>query len=90
MEYFLIIAFVCIAVMIPVYLFGKILFAGCTFLANLGLMDASLIPANAEQLLDVVGIDGAVAGLIITILVICILSSKGIIDLSTIFIRKEK
>ena len=88
MEFLLMITFVCVVVMIVVFLFEKIIFVGCTFLANLGLMDASLIPANAEQVLDVVGIDGVIAGPIVTILVIYVLSRSGIIDLSTIFIRK--
>lgn len=73
-----------------IYFIQKILFIGCTFMANLGLIDAGLMPADAIDLLDIVGISGVIAGPIVTILVIYVLSRSGIIDLSTIFIRKEK
>lgn len=90
MEFLLIIAFLVFVLQIFVYFVYGILYAGFIFLANLGLMDASLIPSDAGQLLDVVGVDGVIAGPIVTILVIYVLSRSGIIDLSTIFFRKEK
>lgn len=90
MELILIIAFLVLLVQIFVFFVYAISTAGFTFLANLGLMDASLIPANIPELIDVVGFDGVIAGPIVTILVIYVLSRSGIIDLSTIFFRKEK
>ena len=87
--------FFIVLVMLPLYgvcmiyytFIQKILSAGCTFVANLGLIDPSLIP-DAEQLSDIAG--NSIIVPIILLVLIFILSIFHIIDMSSIIFGKEK
>lgn len=65
----------------------KILFAGYTFVANLGLIDVSLIP-DTDQLSDIA--ENSIIVPIILLVLIFILSTFHIIDMSSIIFGREK
>ena len=87
--------FILMIVLVPLYLvcmvylefIKKILFAGYTFVANLGLIDVSLIP-DTKQLSTIA--EHSLVVLIILLLLIFILSSFNIIDMSPIIFGKKK
>ena len=65
----------------------KVLYVGYTFIANLGLIDASLIP-DTDQLSDIA--ENSIIVPIILLVLIFILSIFHIIDMSSIIFGSEK